>query len=102
MTHAEIPHHLVSGPGRKPGTTILHARVKARPSKDGTHLRSGGRSEAWTQHGAGRHHAGLEITPERHHQLARQRHDGDAAHPPLDVGDTLAEPTAAVAAGLVR
>src|ERR1700726_1032895 len=29
-----------------------------------------GRSEARTQHGAGRHHAGLKITPERHHQLA--------------------------------
>ena len=60
-----------------------------------------GRSEAWTQHGAGRHHAGLEITPERHHQLAGQRHDGNAAQPSLHVADTVTEPAAEVAAGLV-
>src|SRR5436309_14681953 len=60
-----------------------------------------GRSEAWTQHGAARHHAGREITPERHHQLAHQRHDGDAAHPPLDVTDALAEPAAELAVGLM-
>src|SRR3981189_2360770 len=74
---------------------------EGRPSKDGTHLRSGGRSEAWTQHGAGRHHAGLEITPERHPQLARQRHDGDAAQPSLHVAATGTDPAAEVAAGLV-
>jgi len=60
-----------------------------------------GRSEARTQHGAGRHHAGLKITPERHHQLAGQRHDGDAAQPSLHVADALTEPTAEVAGGLM-
>ena len=35
------PHHLVSGRVRKPGTLIFHAWVKARPRRDGTHLRSG-------------------------------------------------------------
>src|SRR6185312_2986924 len=60
-----------------------------------------GRSEAWTQHGAGRHHAGREITPQRHHQLARQRHDGDAAHPSLHVANALTEPAAEIAARLM-
>src|SRR5258708_33182892 len=59
------------------------------------------RSEARTQHGAARHHTGREITPERHHQLARQRHDGDTAHPPLYVADTLAEPAAELPVGLM-
>src|SRR5450755_1161909 len=40
----------------------------------------GGRLQAGSQHGAGGHHAGLEISPQRHHQLARHRHDGDASH----------------------
>src|SRR5579859_2308420 len=35
-----------------------------------------GRLPARAQHGAGGHHAGLEISPQRHHQFARQRHDG--------------------------
>src|SRR5258705_9062222 len=36
---ATTPHHLVSGRARLPGTQIFHARVKARPKEDGTHLR---------------------------------------------------------------
>src|SRR5260370_35633161 len=39
MSNAEeATDYLVVGPGHEPGTLIFHARVKARPSKDGTHL----------------------------------------------------------------
>src|ERR1700720_3105582 len=45
VRRAGIPHRLVSGRARRPGTLILHARVKARPKGDGTHLRArGGRA----------------------------------------------------------
>src|SRR5262245_11281476 len=60
-----------------------------------------GRSDGWTQHGAGRHHAGLEITPQCHHKLAGQRHDGDASDASLEVTHPLTEPTAQSAVGLV-
>jgi hypothetical protein len=60
-----------------------------------------GRSEARTQHGAGGHHAGRQITPQRHHELARHRHDGDAPDASLDVAHPLAEPAAQLALGLV-
>src|SRR5438132_2919098 len=60
-----------------------------------------GRLQARTQHGAGGHHAGLEITPERHHELAGERHDGDAPDAALDVAHPLAEPAAQGAVGLV-
>jgi hypothetical protein len=42
--NAAWPRHLVSGPGRDPGTLILHATTKARPTRDGTHLRKRGRA----------------------------------------------------------
>src|SRR5216683_4758309 len=61
----------------------------------------GGRSQAGVQHGAGGHHAGLEISPQRHHQLARHRHDGDASYATLDVADPLAEPAGQFAVGLM-
>src|ERR1700731_1246535 len=51
-----------------------------------------GRLQAGTQHGAGRHYAGLEISPQRHHQLARHRHDGNASYATLDVAYPLVEP----------
>ena len=60
-----------------------------------------GRSEARTQHGAGRHHAGREITPQRDHELACQRYDGDAPDAPLHVSHALAEPAAQLAVGLM-
>jgi hypothetical protein len=53
------------------------------------------------EHGAGRYHTGFEIAPQRHQELARHRHDGDAAHPPLAVADALPEPDAQGAAGLI-
>src|SRR5260370_12661990 len=53
------------------------------------------------QHGAGGHHAGSEISPQRHHQLARHRHDSDASHAALDVAHPLAEPKGQVAVGLM-
>src|SRR3977135_2500928 len=60
-----------------------------------------GRSQAGVQHGAGGHHAGLEISPQRHHQLACHRHDGDAPYATFDVADPLAEPAGQIAAGLM-
>src|SRR6202163_1909228 len=60
-----------------------------------------GGSQAGAQHGARRHHAGFEISPQRHHQLARHRHDGDASYATLDVADPLAEPARQFAAGLM-
>src|SRR6266852_924688 len=60
-----------------------------------------GRSQAGVQHGAGGHHAGLEISPQRHHQLARHRHDGDASYATLDVAHPLAEPKGQIVVGLM-
>src|SRR5712691_1402938 len=60
-----------------------------------------GGSQAGVQHGAGGHHAGFEISPQRHHQLARHRHDGDAPQAALDVAHPLAEPAAQFAVGLM-
>ena len=60
-----------------------------------------GRSQAGVQHGAGGHHAGLKIAPQRHHELAGGRHDRDAPHPPLGVADPGVEPAAELAAGLM-
>src|SRR5207245_11257312 len=47
------------------------------------------------------HHAGLEITPECHHELARDGDDGDAPRPALEVAHPLMEPAGQFAAGLV-
>src|ERR1700730_19220008 len=60
-----------------------------------------GRSQAGVQHGAGGHHAGFEISPQRHHQLARHRHDGDASYATLDVAAPLVEPAGQFAVGLM-
>src|SRR5215216_7115786 len=59
-------------------------------------------SEARTHHGAGWHQTRLQIAPERHHQFAGKRHDGDLADAALDVADPLAEPAAELAVGLMR
>src|SRR4029077_7164085 len=45
--------------------------------------------------------AALEIAPQRHQQLARQRHHGDAADAALGGADTVAVPDAQCAVGLV-
>ena len=60
-----------------------------------------GRSQAGVQHGAGGHHAGFEISPQRHHQLARHRHDGEASDAALDVADPVEEPAGQIAVGLM-
>src|SRR5436190_8811706 len=46
--------------------------------------------KARAHHGADRHQAGLQIAPERHHQLAGERHDRDLADAALVVADPLA------------
>src|SRR3981189_1382043 len=51
--------------------------------------------------GTSRHHASFKITPERHQQLARQRHDGDAADAAFRGTDTRPEPDAQIAVGLI-
>lgn len=57
--------------------------------------------EAWAHRRAGWHEAGFQIAPQRHHQLARQRYDGDLADAALEVANPLAEPAAQLAVGLV-
>src|SRR5258708_4289941 len=60
-----------------------------------------GRSQAGVQHSASGHHAGLEVSPQCHHQLARHRHDGDASYATLDVAHPLVEPKGQVIVGLM-
>src|SRR5262245_59948477 len=60
-----------------------------------------GRSDGRAQHGAFGHHAGLEIAPQRHHQLAGERHDADAPDAPLEAAHPLMEPARQLAAGLM-
>src|SRR3981189_3517924 len=69
---------------------------------------AGGRLDVWArrsggrvQHCADRHHTGVEITPQRHHELACHRHDGDPPDAPFDVADPLAEPGAELAVRLM-
>src|SRR5712671_225792 len=57
--------------------------------------------KAWAHRSAGWYEAGFQIAPQRHHQLAGQRHDGDLADPPLDLADPLAEPAAQIAIRLM-
>jgi hypothetical protein len=44
--------------------------------------------------GASRDQTSLEIAPQRHQELTGERHDGNAAHPPLAVADAPTEPGA--------
>jgi hypothetical protein len=60
-----------------------------------------GRLQAGAQHGAGGYHAGLEISPQCHHQLAGYRHDGDASNATLDVAHPLVEPKGQIVVGLM-
>src|SRR3974390_3028767 len=60
-----------------------------------------GRLEAWAQHGAFRHQAVLEIAPQCNHELARQRHDGDAPHASFLIADAGAEPMGELAVRLM-
>jgi len=53
------------------------------------------------EHDASRGQTGLKIAPQRHQELAGERHDGDAAHPPFLLADALTEPDAEGTAGLV-
>src|SRR5882757_2886127 len=57
-------------------------------------------SEGRAQHRASRHYAGLEITPQCHHEFARHRDDGDTSDAPFDVAHPLAEPAAEFAVWL--
>ncbi len=119
---AAWPRHLVSGRARRPDTLILHATTKARPHERrdlsetagaspwmravrrlSSFTSAGGmvrRSEARMKHGALGDDAGLQIAPQRHHQLARQSDDGDAPNPSLGVADPRLEPARERAAGL--
>src|SRR5215470_20284318 len=48
-----------------------------------------------------RHHASFKITPERHQQLACQRHNGGTADAAFRATDTRPEPDAQIAVGLI-
>lgn len=61
-----------------------------------------GRSQSWTQHGAGGDDTGGEIAPQCHHQLARQGDDGNAPDASFDVAHPLAEPARQRAVRLVH
>src|SRR5512147_354752 len=54
------------------------------------------------QHGAGGNDTGGQIAPQRHHQLARQRHNGNTPDAPLDVAHPLAEPARQGTVGLMN
>src|SRR6516164_6791500 len=60
-----------------------------------------GVGSARLEHGAGWHQAGFEIAPQRHQELACERHDGDTPHAPLAIADALAEGDAQGAVGLI-
>src|SRR5258708_7431098 len=88
-------------PSEKAGCLVPWMRTVTRLSCVMSAIIGRGRSQARTQHGAGGHHAGFEISPQRHHQLARHCHDGDASYAPLDVAHPLAEPKGQIAVGLM-
>src|SRR5215472_7588842 len=60
-----------------------------------------GRLQARAHHGAGGNDAGGQITPQRHHQLARERHDSDPARSALEIAHPLVEPAGQFAPGLM-
>ena len=60
------------------------------------------RSQARVQHGAGGNDAGGQIAPQRDHQLARQRDNGDPADASLEVAHAVAEPARQCAVGLMN
>src|SRR5258707_7235284 len=88
-------------PSEKAGCLVPWMRTVTRLSCVMSAIIGRGRSQARTQHGAGGHHAGLEISPQGDHQLARHCHDGDASYAPLDVARPLAEPKGQIAVGLM-
>src|SRR6266550_3265594 len=100
----------------------MHEGAKARPSKDGTNLRNGRYTRgghghtsvldtsavidarplfARAQHGALGHHTGGRRPPQNKNQLARHRHNVDPPYPAFEGTDTVAEPLAQFAVGLM-
>lgn len=82
-------------PGK--GTVTIHpARSYPRPAV----------LEVWSwlclEHGIGGHEAGGEKAPERDDQLARECHDGDAAHAAALVADAGLKPATEGALGLMH
>src|SRR5882672_3001985 len=61
----------------KGGTVIIHSALTAADAATLTRCLKGLRLRGLEQ-GSFRDQAGCEVAPERHHQFARQRHDGDA------------------------
>src|SRR6266436_7770337 len=56
---------------------------------------------AGLEHGAGWHQAGFEVAPQRHQELACERHNGNAPDSSLAIADALAEPDTQGAVGLI-
>src|SRR6202008_1809908 len=108
-TRPKVPHARCEGAGSKGDGTILYRGI-FQPCRDPvTHppwihklllsvfdLRS-----SPFEDGTSRHHASFKITPKRHQQLARQRHNGDAADAAFRGTDTRPEPDAQIAVGLI-
>lgn len=61
-----------------------------------------GRLRTRTQHGADRDDAGGQVAPQRYHQLARQRDNGNAPDASFEVADPFAEPARQCAIGLMN
>src|ERR1700751_2882380 len=60
-----------------------------------------GRLQARAHDGAGGNDAGRQITPQRHHQLARKRHDRNPTRPPFEIAYPLVKPAGQFALGLM-
>src|SRR5208282_3154561 len=86
-------------PSALPGHTFALDLTNSSSSIDYRLSRFAGSSSL--ENGTLRYHAGLQVAPQGHQQLARQGHDGDAPDAALDGADPLAEPDAQGAVGLV-
>ena len=114
------PHQLISGRAPAAGTKILHTRGssaprwmghvsrtadKANPASSVTHPPrlwpgSVGQTQSTglgSDDCAGRHLAGLHVSPESDHQLARERDDHDAPDATLEIADTPVIPERQIA-----
>ena len=60
-----------------------------------------GRLDALAAYGAGGDYASGDIAPQGDHQLAGERHDGNAPDTALEIADPRVEPAAQLALGLV-
>jgi hypothetical protein len=109
-TRSRIPHAHCEGAGSKAGWDLSPLRHLSAQSSTGHTSNLGshklllsvfGLRSSPFEDGTFRHHASFKITPERHEELACQRHDGDTADAAFRGTDTRPEPDAQIAVGLI-